>query len=352
MSSNSSIEWTDATWNPVRGCSIVSKGCTNCYAMKFAHRFSGAGKAFDGLTMLSKAGPVWNGKIMLVPDVLGQPLRWRRGRRIFVNSMSDLFHEDVPFEFIASVFAIMGVTTRHTYQILTKRPERMVEFFEWAHKERGAHEFAADDKILQHWPKDIPWDGYDNCGPLYPYENVHIGVSIEDQSSADKRIKLLKQIPAAVRWLSMEPLLENTDIQDLEGGDNALATIRVEPGEYGEGVEFPCKPDIDWVVIGGESGPGARPFNIEWARTILRDCRHAGVPCFVKQLGSRPHGNCSKCNGKGYCHTGSDPDWCEKCGGAQYEFLNLKDTKGGDITEWPEDLRVREFPNQPIPETA
>ncbi len=344
MSDNSTIQWTNTTWNPVRGCAIVSKGCKNCYAMRQAHRFSGAGKAYEGLTMLSNAGPVWNGKITLVPQILRYPLTLKKPRKIFVNSMSDLFHEDVPFEFIASVFAIMSVTTRHTYQILTKRPERMVEFFEWVHEEHESHEFDADDRIHEHWPKDIPWKGYDNCGPLYPYENVHIGVSIEDMASANKRIKLLKKVPAAVRWLSMEPLLENIDLQDLEGGDNALATIRVEPGEHGEGVEYPIKPDIDWVVIGGESGPGARPFNIEWARSIIRDCRYAGVPCFVKQLGSRPHENCSKCDGKGYYHIGHSPDWCEKCGGAQYEFLNLIDPKGGDMVEWPEDLRVREFP--------
>src|SRR3954471_19020197 len=130
MGDKSTIEWTDSTWNPVRGCSIVSKGCTNCYAMKQAHRSSGPGRAYAGLTVMSNAGPVWNGKIKLVPQLLDQPLRWKKPRLIFVNSMSDLFHEDIPDAFIDQVFAVMALCPQHKFQILTKRPERMKAWFE------------------------------------------------------------------------------------------------------------------------------------------------------------------------------------------------------------------------------
>ena len=125
MATATSIEWTDETWNPIRGCSIVSKGCTNCYAMKQAHRFSGRGGPYEGLTTLTNGGPVWTGKVRLVPELLEAPLHWRKPRRVFVNSMSDLFHESVPDEFIDQVFAVMALASQHTFQILTKRPERM-----------------------------------------------------------------------------------------------------------------------------------------------------------------------------------------------------------------------------------
>ena len=183
MSYKSSIEWCDATWNPIRGCSMVSHGCTNCYAMKVAHRFSGTGMAYDGLTKMTSAGPVWNGKITLVPKLLDQPLRWRRPRKIFVNSMSDLFHENVPDSFIAQVWNVMQNANHHTFQILTKRPERMLS---WV------------GKWFRSWP---------------PLPNVWLGVSTEDQATADERIPLLLKTPAAVRWISAEPLLGPIDIR-------------------------------------------------------------------------------------------------------------------------------------------
>lgn len=296
----SKIEWTDATWNPVRGCSIVSKGCKNCYAMKVAHRFSGQGKAYDGLTMMSNAGPVWNGKITLVPELLDQPLRWKRPRRIFVNSMSDLFHEDIPFEFIASVFAVMGVTTRHTYQVLTKRPERMMKFFKWAHADAPLDLSWADERIQSHWPKHVPWNGYDNCGPLYPYQNVWLGVSAEDPDTYKKRVTYLSKVPAAVRFISFEPLL--SDIGDL-----------MLDGVFG-GV-------YQWAIIGGESGHGARPMALGWAKDIVRQCKAAGVHAFVKQLGANP--------------TNREGDRCP----------HIKHNKGADMSEWPAELQVREFPS-------
>jgi len=235
MSANSSIEWTEATWNPVRGCDIVSPGCTNCYAMKVAHRFSGAGKPYDGLTKLTKGGPVWTGQVRLVPEALGMPLRWRKPRRIFVNSMSDLFHEDVPDGFITEVWRTMADTPHHTYQILTKRPARMAENLRRA--------LSIGDFIAP------------------PLENVWLGVSVEDQRRADERIPLLLLTPAAVRWLSVEPLLGPVDL-------------------------WPWIADLDWVVVGGESGHGARPMDQDWARSLRDQCNEAAVPFFFKQWGT------------------------------------------------------------------
>lgn len=195
MSDKTKIEWTDATWNPVTGCAKVSQGCKNCYALRDWSRLS------------AMPNTIYHGRlftdVMCHPERLGQPFRWARPRRIFVNSMSDLFHPDVPFEFIAAVFWVMGVTSLHTYQVLTKQPARMLEFFQWVTE--GAIIFD-DDRISSHMPENIEWKpssssrgGYDTCGPLYPYPNIWLGVSIEDQATANERIPQLLQTPAAVR---------------------------------------------------------------------------------------------------------------------------------------------------------
>lgn len=331
----SKIEWTDATWNPIRGCSIVSAGCTNCYAMRQAHRFSGAGGHYEGLTRMTRGGPVWTGEVRPIPEVLDAPLRWVRPRRVFVNSMSDLFHEAIPFEFIASVFAIMAVTSRHAYQVLTKRPERMIEFFRWVldDGEGGtlrASDFDAGTRIESHWPEHVPWvashrgkrGGYDNCGPAFPYSNIWLGVSVEDQATAEERIPLLLQTPAAVRFVSYEPALGPVNFAHIETRDyrsplgtwcNALAGT------------FTGSPRLDWVICGGESGPKARPFDIAWARSTIAQCKAAGVPCFVKQLGARPVALRDTLDTVGY-------------------RMPLNDRAGGDPSEWPEDLRVRQWP--------
>jgi protein gp37 len=271
---NTSIEWTEKVWNPVRGCSLVSAGCTNCYAMKQAHRFSSnPEQPYWGLTKMTSHGPVWNGNISMVPSALGLPLSWGKPARIFVNSMSDLFHDDVPFDFIAAVFAIMGHTTRHTYQVLTKRPQRMLDFFNWALEDEDA--FSAGDRIMNFWPESVPWvaqqrengPGYDNCGPLWPHENVWLGVSVENQEAADERIPLLLQAPAALRWLSCEPLLGPIDL------------FRVPS-------EAQLTGGINWVVVGGESGPGARPMHPFWAQSLRDQSKNLGIPFFFKQWGA------------------------------------------------------------------
>jgi len=204
MSAITKIEWADRSWNCVRGCSIVSPGCRSCYAMKQAHRFSGPGRAYEGLTKLTeRSGPQWTGKVVTVEDALLEPLSWRKPQRVFVNSMSDLFHEDVPDEFIDKVFAVMALAERHTFQILTKRPERMREWFDENGRDAVQH--------TVHYPQFDRWRQSITLGQ-WPLPNVWLGVSAEDQQRADERIPLLLQTPASVRFVSCEPLLGPVDL--------------------------------------------------------------------------------------------------------------------------------------------
>ncbi len=313
MSTQTSIEWTDITWNPVRGCSLVSAGCQNCYAMKQAHRFSGEGMPYEGLTELGPHGPRWTGKITLVKDWLDKPMRWKTPRKIFVNSMSDLFHEDVPESFIEQVFGIMA-TTPHTYQILTKRPERMRAFMQ--------------DRMGYNERFTVIHQG------VWPPNNVWLGVSIEDQTTADQRIPILLKTPAAVRWVSAEPLLGPVDLSAHVG--EGICSMRADKSHcdcwWDEEVAKCCSCGqwgyLDWVVVGGESGPGARPYDICHIRNIVKQCQTECVPVFVKQLGAKPlH----------HCVSGSPIEQT----GVRFP---LKDRNGKDMTEWPADLRVREWP--------
>lgn len=306
MSATSSIQWTDVTWNPVRGCSMVSAGCQNCYAMKQAHRFSGKGKPYAGLTEMGPNGPRWMGQVTLVPEVLDKPLHWKKPRKIFVNSMSDLFHEDVPDNFIHQVFATIRQSPQHIYQILTKRPERMWEFIAEYLRPREALGWA---------------NGF--------YSHVWFGVSIEDQATADERIPILLQTPAAVRFISAEPLLAPVDL---------TAWTACHCGADGEHCDMCLTGGLNWVVVGGESGPRARPCDVGWIRSIKSQCWEAGVPVFVKQLGAKP-----------YAPEGSHAanEWAAFRGDAIMDDIGQIHTihhKGGDMAEWPEDLRVREFP--------
>jgi protein gp37 len=303
MSIKTTIAWTDMSWNPVRGCSLVSAGCANCYAMKTAHRFNKPGMAYEGLTELGPQGPRWNGKIQLVREALDEPLHWNKPRRVFVNSMSDLFHEDVPFEFIDQVFAVMLCSPRHTFQILTKRPARMLEYVNTdAGFRRSGYIWNAAYKVkgIKVPKRKMP--------PPFPYPHIWLGVSIEDQATADERIPILVQTPAAVRWISAEPLLGDLYISH--------STLLF---------------NLDWVVVGGESGSQARPCNIAWIRSIRDQCRAAYVPYFIKQLGARPfEDGCEP----GHVWRGTNPA----------SLHRLTDRKGGDPQEWPEDLRIREWP--------
>ena len=309
------IEWCDETWNPVTGCTKVSPGCAHCYAETFAERFRGVpGHPFEQ-----------GFDLKLWPERLTKPLSWKKPRKVFVNSMSDLFHEDVPFEFIDRVFAVMALTPQHTYQVLTKRPERMREYLTG----RDGLNKAARQRIhgAVHGFITSGWSTFEMPWPL---PNVWLGTSVELQHWLDIRVPELLATPAAVRFLSCEPLLGplNFRIQASER-DEWVDALRGE--WYGEAVPDSLGDNppvlgerIDWVIVGGESGPKAREFDIEWARSVVDQCAGAGVPVFVKQLGRRPVER-----GTPYC---------------EGERIELVNRKGGDPDEWPEDLRVREMP--------
>lgn len=353
MSATTSIEWTDRSWNPVRGCSVISPGCVNCYAMKFAHRFSAPGKPYAGLTKQTKAGPQWTGVVRTVEDALLEPLSWRKPARIFVNSMSDLFHEDVPDEFIAAVFGVMAACPQHTFQVLTKRAARLPQFFEWL----DAQEEPGEPRLEVVWQAlCAEKESVGDQGPLHtkhcaapsgpwPLPNVWLGVSCENQEQADKRIPLLLDTPAAVRWVSAEPLLSAINLRrvqmpNFQGDLDALSNIG-------------SLPELDWVVVGGESGPGARECDVAWVRDVVRQCRSASVPVFVKQLGQHVIDR----NDAGFEGDPGD-SWTPE---TRYEELTsqgwqgdpvrirLRNRKGGDLTEWPVDLRVREYPRVEVP---
>lgn len=254
------IERADVVWNPVRGCSRVSEGCVNCYAERMAARFSGPGQPYEGLAMMTPSGPRWSGNVRLIEEQLEKPLHWSKPRRIFVNSMSDLFHEGLSFEDISRVFSVMKLAMSHQYLILTKRPDRMRQFI---------HRLV--DCV--HWKDGLTV--FHQC-----FSHVWLGVSVEDQRAAEERIPILLYTPAAVRFVSAEPLLGPVDLSNIDGRyHDALKGQRWEEGRL-------CStPKLDWVICGGESGPGARPMHPVWARSIRDDCEHAGVPFYFKQWG-------------------------------------------------------------------
>lgn len=294
MADKSGIEWTDSTWNPIVGCSIVSPGCTNCYAMKMAARIErmSPGSHYAGTTQPSKSGAVWTGKLALAPDhILTAPLRWKRPRKIFVNSMGDLFHEDAPEEWIMRCFAIMALSGRHTFQILTKRADRMLGFVTKLGKSVAPIEAAA---------RDLGWTFKfgDKHFISWPIPNIWLGVSTERQQEAEERIPLLLDTPAAVRFISAEPLLAPIDLAHLKLTEpnelTVFRTINALTGRRGHGGKFgytetcdPLQHRLDWAIIGGESGHGARPMNLEWARSLRDQCTAAGVSFFMKQIDGR-----------------------------------------------------------------
>jgi protein gp37 len=259
-----SIEWTDETWNPATGCDKVSPGCDNCYAEGIANRFAGTPQFPNGFG------------VTLRPERLRQPLKWRKPRRVFVNSMSDLFHKDIPDSFIAQVFTVMATAGQHTFQVLTKRPGRMRALMSSAEFQQDVRDFA--DATGR--------NGWDESWPL---PNVWLGVSAEDQKWADVRIPALIDTPAAVRFVSAEPLLGPIDLfGDVERPGPAIVRTGVsQPTDYGTGVEYDWddQPGIDWVIVGGESGPKARPMHPDWARSLRDQCTTAGVAYLFKQWG-------------------------------------------------------------------
>lgn len=279
MGDKTGIQWTDATWGPIRGCSRVSEGCRNCYAETMAARFCDEGQPYYQLAKRTASGPRWTGKIKFVTEHLSDPIRWQKPRRIFVNSMSDLFHEELTNEEIAAIFGVMAATPRHSFQVLTKRAKRMREWFEWVGEHGDVRALrrcgdAAEKAGAPVYVKDrkgrSPWN--DN-GCVWPLPNVWLGVSVENQEAADERIPELLKTPAAVRFLSCEPLI----------GPVTLPIVHV----FGDN---PAPPSIDWVIAGCESGPGARPCHVGWLRTLRDQCRGASVKFFLKQATAAQEG--------------------------------------------------------------
>ena len=409
----SNIEWTDTTWNPVIGCTPVSPGCLNCYAATMARRLEAMGKPDyaprDEVTPERQTMPdafgvrtipattktvriaevrggraVFTGDVRCLPDRLADPLGWKKPRMVFVNSMSDLFHGGIygqdhddyrwvegrfsqaGFEFLCEVVSVIRLTPRHTYQILTKRPRIMADM----------------------WPRVLR-----KLNISEPIPNVWLGCSVEDQKTADERIPHLLKCPAAVRFVSYEPALGPvdfrfdrevlTDIMDTESrSDRHRGTypFKNAPPE----ARTRRKHNLHWVIVGGESGHDARPFNVECGRSVVRQCADAGVLCFMKQLGARPYDGRAP-----ICEFTSFAQWVNKArswlGGVSesgrrhagrfaglcvdqrdrvcdigkdfmrarddgsfpvraYEWMPLRSRKGSDPSEWPSDLRVRQVP--------
>ncbi len=294
MGDNTGIEWTDATWNRIVGCSVTSPGCTHCYAMRQAMRIERMqpGSHYAGLTQPSKAGPVWTGKLALAPEhILTAPLRWKRPRKIFVNPMSDLFHEDVPDAWIDEMFAVMALSPQHTFQVLTKRSARMRSYMTSPGTAGRIARVLIDNCVLRRtWNVklerlptrtigdiDLP----DDIDIAMPLPNVWLGVSCEDQTRADERVPDLLATPAAVRFLSIEPMLGPVNIADAMTTDAARRVLfaQLENGQIDK------RGSLHWIIVGGESGPGTRPMHPDWARDIRDQCAAAGVAFHFKQWG-------------------------------------------------------------------
>lgn len=268
MSDSSGINWTDATWNPVLGCARVSPGCDSCYAIsqariRAANPHPKIAAAFEGLTDRVDGRLDWTGRVNLLPERLAQPLSWRKPRKIFVNSLADLFHDDVPDAFIAEVFSVMARAQQHTFQVLTKRHGRM----------RSLLSRPSFRDNLAHW---APW----------PLPNVWLGVSAEDQHWAAIRVHALLATPASVRWVSAEPLLGPVDLRNLQVRPNTFidalcGDVKTSGGE----IYAACPGSVSWVVAGGESGAKARPAHPDWLRSLRDQCRATRVPFWMKQWG-------------------------------------------------------------------
>lgn len=267
----SKIQWCDETYNPIVGCSRVpgSAGCEKCYAATAAQ--SARLQQFERYQKVKK----WNGTVEFVESALYKPLSWKKSKKIFTCSMSDLFHENIPDNWRHQVFGVMALASQHIFQVLTKRPENMRRYL------TRSYDQIRETAIAISWEKKKPLSNFS-----MPLQNVWLGVTTENQAKADERIPILRETPGTIKFLSCEPLLEPIQL-DLNG--------------------------IDWVIVGGESGRDSRECNIDWIEGIVKQCKNAGTKVFVKQLGS-------------------DCNW------------NTKDRKGGNIDEFPANLRIREMP--------
>lgn len=359
MADKSGIEWTDATWNPTTGCSRVSAGCDNCYAIAQSARVEAMQdaqgrfpNAYTGTTRVKPSGRRdFTGRVNLQFDRLDQPIWWRRPRKIFVNSMSDLFHPGVPKHFVARVFATMALTPHHTYQILTKRPSRMRTMLYEDERVPPSRRFSAiiascvrpalaylSEIERAQRPSFEALTQEHPCGTRtlkeYPLRNVLLGTSVENEKVAVERVHALLETPAHRRFLSMEPLLGDVSWYTVSGEWTDRINISAPQDAYEAHPWTNCEVlrGIDWIILGGESGPGARKTHLEHMIHQVRAVEHVNVlraraqpyveplAVFVKQLGSRPF-----------------------LRGVPYPMQHSR--KGGDIRDFPDVLRVRDFPS-------
>jgi protein gp37 len=346
MSDKTHIGWTEATWNPVLGCSKISAGCRGCYAINHVHRMAvnpnpKLRAANEGLTVIEGGHPNWTGKVRLIPERLDIPLRKRKPTMYFVNSLSDLFHEDLPDEDIYEVFAAIGATFRmwcdeggnhravtHTYQVLTKRSHRMQKIVTQIVESSGDWKSpVVNAAVTQSRKRGDALPG-NAAIPVQQWiadgmPGLWLGVSVENQAMANERIPHLLRTPAAVRFLSVEPMLGPVNLSPwLQRGEVEIVSDgRLYPMQQVRRV-------LHWVIVGGESGPGARQCDVSWIRSIVRQCADAGVPCFVKQLGGKPE----------------EVITAPIDGNKWNRAVVLSDRKGGNMQEWPADLRVRQMP--------
>lgn len=386
------IEWATKTWNPVNGCSPVSAGCANCWAMRTTWRLAhnpGCGDRYVGLVRRGDNGrnrPHWTGEVRMDHEALYDPLRWRRPSRIFVCSRADLFHEKLDDSEIAWVWAVMALAHWHTFIVLTKRPARMRRLLNDQDFLRLVDTHISMSLEDEASPAARMWNALarrrddamatalimEGGGPL---PNVWVGVTAEDQAAADERIPELLATPAAVRWVSVEPMLGPVDLSEWIAPVSICHSCGAEHEGHVPGDCPSCKTDnlltawgfeqaqrtrenartdedmdkgplLSWVVAGGESGPGARPCAMEWIESVVRQCRAASVPVFVKQLGAlvvseqrtAPAALMSRPPAE------YEPDFIAPNGEVWAWRAGLRHPKGGDPAEWPADLRVREYP--------
>ena len=323
------IEWTDHSINPFRAidraykaeekpaighfCVKISPGCANCYSSRMQSRFRMPEFVVKNREKV---------ELFLDEGKLLEVLRRKKPTKYFWCDMTDMFLDDYPDEWIHQCFATMSLTPWHTHQVLTKRADRLHRYISDAFTPLGIADWRV--KLDSKNQREVAG---------YPFTNVWLGVSVEDQKTADERIPFLLKTPAAVRWVSYEPALGPVDFTRLKrpfGSDgrergifNALLNGTLD---------LRNSPSIGWIVVGGESGPGARPFDVQWARDTIDQCRLAGIPVFVKQLGARPVDHGSTLRPVAVARSMANAKWI------------IRDKKGGDINEWPEDLIVREYP--------
>ena len=326
------IEWTDETWNPIIGCTKKSDGCRNCYALRMAVRLAHNPKLPDATrekyaSTVRKVGGKWewSGKVALFPERLIEPVRRKKPTRHFVPSMSDLFHEDVPFDFIAAIFGVMALCPNHTFQVLTKRPQRALDWFDWI-KERqpaiGPFGVCTGFAYLKLGGPHVRHKQKYLLVGQWPLPNVWLGVTAENQATADERIPLLLRTPAAVRFVSCEPLLEAAILQGgncPESPDGPWPDEPLHDRAYLRGI---CGDErVNWVIVGGESGPGARPMHPDWARGLRDQAQAAGVPFFFKQQGAwEPIGSRDNV----YCKFVKTDIWCHFSNGQEMRKVGKK----------------------------